>query len=215
MRLTKRRRRMAGTIGGECMRYRRCSFARAVCVGSALLMLSAVATVVTAEQQPKIEVVPVIGHADTVSSVAFAPDGASVLSSSGDRTLKLWNVATGQLIRSFTGHRVPSPLEDVVSAVAFAPDGARVLSCSWDGTLKLWDAATGQLIRSFTGHAAFVASVAFAPDGARVLSGSWDRTLKLWDAATGQLIRSFTGHRVPSPLEDVVSEVAFAPDGAR
>ncbi len=112
------------------MRYRRCSFARAVCVGSALLMLSAVATVVTAEQQPKIEVVPVIGHADTVSSVAFAPDGASVLSSSGDRTLKLWNVATGQLIRSFAGHKFG------VSSVAFAPDGARVLSGDYGGTLK-------------------------------------------------------------------------------
>jgi WD40 repeat protein len=57
--------------------------------------------------------------------------------------LRLWDAATGQLVRVFKGHR------GAVRAVAFSPDGARVLSGSYDNTVKLWDAASGELLRSF------------------------------------------------------------------
>ena len=70
-----------------------------------------------------------------------------MLSGSGDKTLKLWDAATGALLRTFEGH------SDVVNSVAFSPDGTRVLSGSEDKTLKLWDAATGALLRTFEGHA--------------------------------------------------------------
>ena len=111
-----------------------------------------------------------------------------MLSGSWDKTIKLWDAATGALIRTFEGH------SDGVWSVAFSPDGDRVLSGSDDKTIKLWDAATGALIRTFEGHSGGVMSVAFSPDGARVLSGSEDKTIKLWDAATGALIRTFEGH---------------------
>ena len=126
-----------------------------------------------------------------------------MLSGSGDKTLKLWDAASGRLIRTFEGH------SGGVVSVAFSPDGTRVLSGSWDKTLKLWDAASGQLIRTFEGHSGGVGSVAFSPDGTRVLSGSDDKTLKLWDAASGQLIRTFEGH------SGGVYSVAFSPDGTR
>jgi len=109
--------------------------------------------------------VPVLGHSGFVFSVAFSPDGGRVLSG-GDTTLKLWDTATGALIRTFEGH------SDMVSSVAFSPDGARVLSGSWDKTIKQWDVATGVLIRTFEGHSEGVRSVAFSPAGGRVLSGS-------------------------------------------
>ena len=120
-----------------------------------------------------------------------------------DKTLKLWDAASGQLIRTFEGH------SGGVVSVAFSPDGTRVLSGSGDKTLKLWEAASGQLVRTFEGHSGWVYSVAFSPDGTRVLSGSEDKTLKLWDAASGQLIRTFEGH------SGWVSSVAFSPDGTR
>jgi WD40 repeat protein len=126
-----------------------------------------------------------------------------VLSGSGDRTIKLWDAATGALLRTFQGH------SEQVNSVAFSPDGARVLSGSSDKTVKLWDAATGALIRAFERHHDDVSSVAFSADGARVLSGSRDKTLKLWDAATGALIRTFEGH------SGWVNSVAFSADGAR
>ena len=73
--------------------------------------------------------------------------------------MKLWDAATGQLLRTFEGHA------GRVNSVAFSPDGTRVLSGSWDKTVKLWDAATGQLLRTFEGHSGRVFSVAFSPDG--------------------------------------------------
>jgi WD40 repeat protein len=78
-----------------------------------------------------------LGHSLRVASVAFSPDGAHVLSGSGDKTIKLWDAATGVLIRTFEGH------SGAVHSVAFSPDGARVLSGSADNTIKLWDTATG------------------------------------------------------------------------
>jgi WD40 repeat protein len=148
--------------------------------------------------------------------VAFSPDGGRVLSGNFDNTIKLWDAATGALIRTFEGHSSP------VTSVAFSPDGSRVLSATSgsvllptgdlignDNTIKLWDAATGSLIRTFEGHSVPVTSVAFSPDGSRVLSGSQDRTIKLWDAATGALIRTFEGHSAR------VASVAFSADGGR
>jgi hypothetical protein len=116
--------------------------------------------------------------------VAFSPDGARLLSGSWDKTLKLWDAATGRLVRTLAGH------SDWVLSVAFSPDGARLLSGSRDNTLKLWDAATGQLVRTFAGHSESVFGVAFSPDGARLLSGSRDTTVRIWNVGTGQLLAS-------------------------
>jgi WD40 repeat protein len=68
------------------------------------------------QDKPKIEIVPQIAHTFAVWSVAFSPDGSRVLSGSSDNTLKLWDAATGTLLRTFEGH------SDVVTSVAFSPD---------------------------------------------------------------------------------------------
>ncbi|MCX5785738.1 MAG: caspase family protein, partial [Elusimicrobia bacterium] len=70
-----------------------------------------------------------------VTSVAFSPDGQYALSGSYDKTLKLWDIATGQLVRTFEGHG------NSVTSVAFSPDGKYTLSGSYENTLKLWYAA--------------------------------------------------------------------------
>src|SRR5262249_26464359 len=82
--------------------------------------------------------------------------------------VKLWDAATGTLIRTFEGR------SSWVFSVARSPDGRRVLSGGWDHTLKLWDASSGALIRTLKGHTAAVRSVAFSPDGTRLLSGGDD-----------------------------------------
>ena len=84
-----------------------------------------------ADEKPEIFIQ--LGHPDVVDSVAFSPNGSQVLSGSNDKTLKLWDVATGREIRTFTGH------SQWIYSVAFSPDGRQALSGSGDQTLKLWD----------------------------------------------------------------------------
>jgi hypothetical protein len=133
-----------------------------------------------------------------VSSVAFSPDGKLVLSG-GDKRLKLWNIDTGECLRTFKGHTKK------VNSVSFSHDGKFALSGSGDNTLKLWDIDTGECLRTFEGHTYEVESVTFSPDGKLALSGGdcEDDSLKLWDIDTGECLRTFEGH----------TTVVFCPDG--
>jgi WD40 repeat protein len=163
-------------------------------------------TMRAAEHQPKLEIVPQTPNS-WVLSVAFSPDSARVLSGGGN-TLNLWDIATGQLIRTFEAGSVNS--------VAFSPDGARGLS-GGGATLKLWDIATGQLIRTFEGHLDVVTSVAFSPDGTRVVSGG-GAAVKLWDAGTGRLLHTYESDWLTRTFGGglkAVTSVAFSSDGTR
>ena len=152
------------------------------------------------------------GHSERVMTVAFSPDGRTILSGSYDSTLKQWDAATGRELHTLSGHK------SGVYAAAFSPDGRMVLSGSWDGTLRLWDTATGSELRIFeAGEKNLINAVAFSPDGRLALSGSDDtsigqphRTLMLWEVATGKLLRTLTG---PNAMFMDVRAVAFSPDG--
>ena len=125
------------------------------------------------------------GHTSEVWSVAFAPDGQSILTGSRDNTAKLWDLK-GHELQSFQGHT------SYVWSVAFALDGQSILTGSRDKTAKLWD-LKGHELQSFQGHTSYVWSVAFAPDGQSILTGSRDNTAKLWDLK-GHELQSFQGH---------------------
>ena len=126
-----------------------------------------------------------------------------MVSGSGDNTLKLWDLESGQCLRTFEGHT------SAVFSVCVHPDGQWIVSGSWDKTLKLWDLASGECLRTFEGHAGEVNSLAIHPDGQWIVSGSADKTLKLWDIGSGQCLRTFEGHTA------AVYSVCVHPDGER
>ncbi|HUU97622.1 MAG TPA: dockerin type I domain-containing protein [Phycisphaerae bacterium] len=156
----------------------------AAALGLAMLFSIIVGPAVLAETVVTEPILTFSGHTSIVTSVAYSPDGAKVLTGSGDKTARLWNAATGAHIRTFSGHT------QYVWSVAFSPDGTNVLTGSYDKTARLWDAATGAHIRTFAGHAGGVWSVAFSPDGTKVLTGSYDNTARLWAAGFDLLVRS-------------------------
>ncbi|MDE7226925.1 MAG: caspase family protein [Treponemataceae bacterium] len=141
-----------------------------------------------------------LGHSDSVYSVAWSPDGKYIASGSGDKSIKIWDAATGKELRTLEGH-----LKDVYS-VAWSPDGKHIASGSDDHTAKIWDAASGKEVRTLD-HSSHVNSVAWSPDGKYIASGSWDGSVKIWDAASGKELRALSGH-----YNDVTA-VAWSPDG--
>src|SRR3954454_9359919 len=89
------------------------------------------------------ELVLNIDHVGEVTAVAISPDSRRIASGSGDRTVKLWDAATGRLLRTLTGHR------EAVLSVTFSPDGGTVYSGSRDGTVKAWTVESGGLAGTF------------------------------------------------------------------
>ncbi|AFZ00136.1 serine/threonine-protein kinase [Calothrix sp. PCC 6303] len=138
------------------------------------------------------------GHSKGVTSIAVSPDGKTLASGSQDKTIKLWNLVTGEQIRTITGH------SDLVWSVAISPDSQTLASSSRDKTIKLWNLATGEQIRTITGQSDLV--VAISPDSQTLASGSQDKTIKLWNLVTGEQIRTLTGH------SRSVQSVAISPD---
>lgn len=132
-----------------------------------------------------------------VYSIAFSPDGKTLASGSGNG-LKLWNVASGQELRTLTGH------SDLVKSVAFSPDGNTVASGSLDKTIRLWDVVSGRELATLARHNNGVFSVAFSPDGKLMASGSVDG-IKLWDTASKQELKTLK--------QGGVYSIAFSRDG--
>jgi WD40 repeat protein/serine/threonine protein kinase len=144
-----------------------------------------------------------IGHADSLTSVAFSPDGSLLATASWDGTAKLWDGITGQERLTLRAHP-----KYVVNAVAFSPDGRGLATAGADGTAKLWDTATGREVLVFDGRDGPVEGVAFHPDGRRIATAAREGTIRMWDVGSG---RSLSTWRVGEPA----SCVAFSPDGGR
>ena len=106
-------------------------------------------------------------HGARVTAVAFSPDGATLASGGWDRTVRVWDVASGEQILRLDH-------EDAnVNAVAFSPDGKQILSASYR-SLRLWGTDSGALEGTLLGHENGALTVAFTPDGLRIVSGGHD-----------------------------------------
>ena len=141
------------------------------------------------------------GHAGGVFGVDVSPDGNLIVSASGDKTLKLWDMHSGREIYTLSSHA------GHVNACQFSPDGRLIVSASSDFTLKLWDVATGKAISTMKGHTDLALDCAFSPDGKQVVSASTDNTIRFWDVLSGR-------SRVLKAHKNQVTCCAFSPDGA-
>ncbi|HEX5751249.1 MAG TPA: SIR2 family protein [Archangium sp.] len=143
------------------------------------------------------------GHRGWVRGCAVTPDGRRVVSASDDKTLKVWDVETGQELATLRGH------EGWVMGCVVTPDGRRVVSASEDKTLKVWDVETGQELVTSRGHEAAVNGCVVMPDGRHMVSASDDESLKVWEVDTGKELATLRGH------VGGVMGCAVMPDGRR
>jgi len=124
-------------------------------------------------------------HSDNVFSLAWSPDGKYIASGSRDKTVRIWDVATGEDYYIYRGHN------KCVLSVAWSPgDGAYIASGDTAGIVQVWEAFTGSSIVSYHGHTRFVRSVSWSLNGQYIASGGdyGDSTVQVWQAFTGDRI---------------------------
>jgi WD40 repeat protein len=187
---------------------RRCLSAIALCVALVATVHAQLPTL----SKPQL-VLDADGHSDVIRRVLFTPLGKAVITVSNDKTVRLWDVSTGEtnkIIRLPTG---PGD-EGSLSAAAVTPDG-RALAVSGippgrgkNGIIiYVVSLQTGMLLKTFKGHENLVTSLAYNKAGTYLASSSADRTVNLWDVRTGRAVVTLKGST------DAVRQVVWSPDG--
>lgn len=161
------------------------------------------------------------GHTANVTSIVFSPDGKVIASASYDGSVQLWDIATGEVLKTFRGHR------DFVLSVAYSPDDSLIASGSCgelndsdqciQGEIKMWNVATGQEHHTLNGGLGSIREVAFSPDGQYLASASCglqddsnqciQGEIKVWNVVTEDEILTLSGH------SNYVETIEFSPDG--
>ena len=147
---------------------------------------------------------------DSAWSLALSANGKQVACGGVSGGVKVWDCASGKLLRSWAAYPGTS-----VCTLAFSPDGQAIATGTRDydgkvvpGDAKLWLVDTGEELRSLTGHQGGIYSLAFSPDGKTLATASNDKTIKLWNLADGTVTRTIADNR------QGISSLAFSPDGA-
>ena len=148
-------------------------------------------------------------HSGSVYTAVWSPDGYRIASAGTDKTVQVWDAATGGKVVTYRGHR------DWVLAVAWSPDGNYIASGGdnytggGDRTVQVWETATRNLLYTFREHTEAVSSVVWSPDEKRIASASFDTTVRVWDAFTGQNVLPYGKHT------NWVTSIAWSRDGKR
>ena len=114
-------------------------------------------------------------HSGTVRSVNFSSNGRMLMSSSDDKTVKVWSLPSQRFMFTLSGHA------NWVRTAQFSPDCRLGVSGSDDKSMRVWDIQSKRLLRIYDEHAGVINSVAFHPDGTCVASAGTDKVIKVWD----------------------------------
>ncbi len=142
-------------------------------------------------------------HKPIVNGLVFAPDGKSLVSADMDKTVRIWDVSGGILVREVCR------LNDPATALGVSPNGQVIFVASLDTTAKLFDFETASLIGQIDHQPKAIFSVAFAPDGQTFATGAAAGEIQIRQTSNAKLVATLTGSA------GLVSALTFSPDGTR
>jgi len=153
--------------------------------------------IITLDRITGIQTAILSGHTDLVTSLAFSPDGTSLVSGSHDKTIKLWDVQTGGVVKTFHGHT------EWVDSVSISADCTTIASGSLDKTIRLWDIQTEECHHVIE-QQSWVYHVMFSPMDPQYLISVSGNKVCHWNINGHQTSPAHTG-----------SCIAFSPDGTQ
>ena len=140
------------------------------------------------------------GHLGWVRALAVEPDNKWFASGAGDRTIKIWDLATGGLKLTLTGHI------STVRGLAISPRHPYMFSCGEDKMVKCWDLETNKVIRHYHGHLSGVYTLALHPTLDVLVTGGRDGVARVWDMRTRSNVHVLSGHT--GTVSDLVCQEA-------
>ena len=140
-------------------------------------------------------------HEDRVMAASFSPEGRQVLSASRDKTARIWDAATGELLAT-VAH------QDQIICARYSSRGNYFVTASADGTARVWSTTNGRAVTPPLRHDSAVHWAEFSNDGRSIVTAGEDKTAKIWDAATGELKRNLSAHN------SAVIRAHFSPDAS-
>ncbi|KAI0478663.1 WD40-repeat-containing domain protein [Xylariaceae sp. FL0804] len=129
------------------------------------------------------------GHLGWVRALAVEPHNKWFASGAGDRTIKIWDLATGNLRLTLTGHI------STVRGLAVSPRHPYLFSCGEDKMVKCWDLETNKVIRHYHGHLSGVYTLSLHPTLDVLVTGGRDGVARVWDMRTRSNVHVLSGHR--------------------
>lgn len=140
------------------------------------------------------------GHLGWVRALAFEPNNKWFCTGAGDRTIKIWDLASGTLKLSLTGHI------STVRGLAVSSRHPYLFSCGEDKQVKCWDLESNKVIRHYHGHLSGVYSLALHPTIDVLVTAGRDAVARVWDMRTRQNVHVLGGHK--STIADVKCQEA-------
>ena len=144
-----------------------------------------------------------LGHSEVVKDGDFSADGTRVVTTSEDKTLRVWSVADGLELQRVFGH------DHFINTVRFHPDDTRIVSSSWDSTVRTWDVASGAQLEVLSCGRGGVYHANYSPNGRRIVAACRDGQVRVFEADDGALVATGEGHR------SFVQHASFSADSTR